>query len=141
MHVSDLAEHTGTFQQPNTLAYAGIIFVTVFPLKTARNRFYPQTAFERRGLREDVVADARGRFVMAHLAVRGVKRASRRRPKDCAKAPALTAVFRIIVLASATFAPLSQHLGGFVKLASLPSDSIHRSSQINKPNQTNKERL
>jgi hypothetical protein len=35
-------------------------------------------------------------FPAAHLAVRGAESASRRRPKDCAKPPALTAVFRII---------------------------------------------
>jgi hypothetical protein len=38
------------------------------------------------------------RFPDAHLAVRGAERASRRRPKDCVKPPALTAVFRIISL-------------------------------------------
>jgi LAO/AO transport system kinase len=36
------------------------------------------------------------RFPDAHLVVRGAESASRRRPKDCAKPPALTAVFRII---------------------------------------------
>ncbi|MDR3229350.1 MAG: FAD-binding oxidoreductase [Puniceicoccales bacterium] len=38
-----------------------------------RGFFNPQTAFERCGLREDIVADARGGFVKAHLAVRRTK--------------------------------------------------------------------